>query len=117
MTQAQILEDIASYGGQAGFWAAISFPAITALYWPWWKHAWGLTIVSLDLALALALLGDVLVLEFGMSQTGLPALVFSWVEAIALCMIPCIIVWRGVLTFITQRRARGRHEDGSGSGS
>lgn len=109
MTQQQILYDIASYGGQAGFWAAAVFPLITSLYWPWWKRPWGWTIVSLDLAIALALLGDILVIEFGMVPGSEPGHVLSWVDAIALCAIPVIILWRAVLAFITQRQ--GNHRD------
>lgn len=111
MTQDEILSEVARVGVQAGFWAAVSFPLVTAFFWPWWQHLWGWTIVALDTALALALFGDVLVLEFGMATTGLNGRIFSWVEAISLCLIPCIIAWRTVLTFMTQRRGRGRHEE------
>lgn len=103
MTQAEVLQDIASYGAQAGFWAAAAFPIVSAFYWPWWRHLWGVTIVAMDVAIALALVGDILVIEFGLVPGSTPGHVLSWVEAIALCLIPCIIVWRAVLTWITQR--------------
>jgi hypothetical protein len=104
--QPHILYEIGSYGAQAGFWAAFLFPVVTAFYWPWWRHPWGWTIVGLDFAIALALLGGILVIEFGMVPGSTPGHVFSWIEAIALWLIPVIIVWRAVLTFITQRQGR-----------
>jgi hypothetical protein len=111
VTQAQILQHVMLYAIQAGFWAAISFPLITAFYWPWWRSLWGLTIVALDLAIALALLGSVLAIEFGfgLTQSGALAYAVLWVTAVSLCAIPLIITWRAVLTFTTQRR--GEEED------
>lgn len=104
MSESHILFQVASIGGQAGFWAAFLFPAVTAFYWPWWTNVWGWTIVLLDSTIALALLGDVLVIEFGMRPGSVPGHVFAWIEAVALCMVPAVIVWRAVLVFITQRR-------------
>jgi hypothetical protein len=111
VTQPHALVEVATIAAQAGFWAAAMFPPVTALYWPWWQHQWGWTIISLDFSLALALVGDVLVIEFGMVPGSTPGHIFAWVETIALCLIPVIIVWRAVLTFVTQRR--GARQDRS----
>lgn len=110
MTQESILRDVASYGVQAGFWAAMAFPVVTAFFWSWWQHLWGWTIVALDLAIAMVLLGAVLVIEFGLQPVDETGLVLFWVEAIALCLVPVIIVWRAVLIYMTQRRGRREEE-------
>jgi hypothetical protein len=101
--QLGVLHQVASIGTQAGFWAGLLFPAVTAVYWPWWRHWWGWTIVVLDMAIVLALLGSILVLEFGLHPGSTPGHVLAWTEAFALCLVPAVIVWRAVLVFITQR--------------
>ena len=104
MIQSPVLREIAVIGIQAGFWAAVMFPVLTAWYWPWWKHQWGWTVVCLDAAIAFALLGDIMVIEFGLRPGSTPGHVLAWVEAISLCLIPVIIVWRAALVFVTQWR-------------
>ena len=112
MTQLQFIQQVAIYGIQVGFWVAVAFPVVSAFFWPWWRHAWGMTIVALDVAIALALLVSVMTLEFGLVLGSTPGYVLAWTEAFSLWAIPAIIVWRAFLVFRTQRRGRGAPDPG-----
>lgn len=49
------------------FWSAIAFIAYYTLVAPWWHNPMGRMLVALDAGVALALLGDVLEVEFGVT--------------------------------------------------
>jgi hypothetical protein len=95
--------EVARLALQAGFWAAVAFPIITAFFWPWWTSSWGWNIISLEAAIGLALLEAVLYVEFGLKPGHTPLHILGWTEAAALWMVPVIIVWRGIIIWHTQR--------------
>jgi hypothetical protein len=84
------------------FWAIIAVFIVTSLIWPWWKSFWGVNIVSLELAIDLALVPSVLSLDFGFSRlTSWPG---AWVQIGAVFLAACIVVWRGFLIIHDQLR-------------
>lgn len=86
------------------FWSSLAFPIITAIIWPWWKSWWGRNIVSLDLAIALTFFASVMHIEFGLTST---FTAFEWMDVVGLGAAAIIIIWRGIMVFLVQWRARG----------
>lgn len=101
MTQA-----LAAHIAIAGvFWSALGFVAAVSLFWPWWKSQLGWTIAAKSIAIALAVLPSILYTWFGPGvYRDAPWL--AWVAIGALALIPPILVWRAVILWHTQRRAR-----------
>lgn len=102
MTEVQLLKAVEVVALQAAFWASAIFPMAMSLFWPWWQSWWGRNIIALEVAIALVLLPDIMVLEFGMMPGSTPGHVLLWVATISLCLVTVIIVWRGVLIWRAQ---------------
>lgn len=112
MSAVVLLRDVDVIAVQAGFWASVAFPTVTATFWPWWKSWWGRNLVALDLAIALSLLSAVLQVEFDMEPGSTPGHVLLWISSVSLCLVPVVIVWRGVLTWVSQRRGMLAQQNG-----
>lgn len=94
----QPLTDALEWTVNFAFWAAIAFPVLIGMIWPWWRDWWGQNMIALDLAIAVAVVGAVLRYDLGIRFTGL-----AWVDVVSLALVFFIIVWRGVMIFRTQR--------------
>lgn len=99
----QVPAYVFEYGANFAFWASVSVLAGTSLIWPWWKSFWGINIVSLESALALALLPFVMSYDFGVRIGNSPP--FAWTEAASLWLMGAVIVWRGFLVIQQQLRS------------
>lgn len=100
MTQAHLIRDLDEYVIWFSFLVAVLFPLLTSAVWPWWKHAWGINIIVLEGAIALALLPPWLRLVFGLKSF---TYLFAWVQLASVALVGIIIVWRLVLIWHTQR--------------
>jgi hypothetical protein len=99
MTPPQYLLDIAEWSVNCAFWSSITFTVLITPVWPWWKSFWGVNIISLEIAISLALLGSVLETDFGLSIN--PVLLL-WITASAVWLVAGIITWRGFLVLSAQ---------------
>lgn len=108
MTQGQILADLINWGIDAAFLFPFLFPAYIRLIWAWEKDEWGWNIVTLDLAVSLALLPSFYRRVFGVDGD---RTFFLWLVTISLWAIPAIIVWRSVMIWRRQRNVQGDSED------
>ena len=116
MTEAHLLLMVEEIALQAAFWASAVFPLVTSLFWPWWQSEWGRNIIALEAAIALTLLPDILIIEFGMVPGSTPGHVLLWTATVSLCLVTVIIVWRGALIFRAQRAGRARDRERAASG-
>jgi hypothetical protein len=101
VTQAQLIRDLGEYAIWFSFLAAVGFPLVTSLFWPWWRSEWGWNIVTLEMAIAVALLPAWMHFAFGLTTRG--SYGFAWLQVGAVTLVGVIIVWRTVLIFLTQR--------------
>lgn len=101
MSQVHLLHDLDQYALWFAFCASLAFTPVVSLIWPWWRHAWGVNIVTLELAIAAALLIPWLRLVFR-----LDGLAFQWVELAAVVYVGMVILWRVALIWKDQRRPR-----------
>lgn len=110
----EYLVHLADWGMNIAFWSSVTFPPVASIFWPWWKSSWGINIVMLELAIALALLGSIINIDFGVPIVGNMAL--TWTIIIALWLVGIIVIWRSVLVVMTQwhgvRKARNGVSDG-----
>jgi hypothetical protein len=100
MTIPQYLLDLAEWGMNVAFWASIVFITFIGWLWPWWRSFWGINIVTLEIAIALALLGSILETDFGLGKSQL--MLLEWISITALWMVGGIILWRGFLVISAQ---------------
>jgi hypothetical protein len=103
VTQIQLQLDLSNWFVNLAFWVCLAFPAVTAIYWPWWHDIWGWSIVILELLVPLALLAGVLRIDFGLRTLNL--LTFGWIELAALGLIPLVVIHRTWLIWHRQRKA------------
>lgn len=117
MTEAHVLLLVEEIAIQAAFWASCLFPVVTALFWPWWESEWGWNIIALEIAIAVTLLPDIMIIEFGMKPGSTPGHALLWTSAISLCLVTVVIVWRAVVIFRSQRAGlrRDRKRDRGGA--
>lgn len=101
MTSPYLIE-LAKLGVNVAFWPAFLFTPLISFVWPWWKSFWGINIVTLEIAIMLALINAVLSTDFGLHVTNSVAL--AWVEIAALYLVGAIVTWRGFLVIIEQVR-------------
>lgn len=104
MTQAHLIRDLDEYAVWFSFLMSVFFTPVVSLFWPWWKHAWGINIVTLELVIAFALLPAWLNIAFGLRQSEL--YVFSWIQLLSVATVGIVIAWRLVLIWNDQRRPR-----------
>lgn len=105
--QWHLVMDLADFASALLFWACAIFPFVMAVIWPWWKSWWGRNIVSLEMAIASALLPSVLYREFGINTN---TIFFGWVIVASLFAAAAVVVWRGVLIFQAQWHERDKKE-------
>jgi hypothetical protein len=98
----QALADLIEYGANVAFWSSVFFFLLTSLIWPWWRSFWGVNIIGLEIALAVALLPFVMSYDFGVRIGASPA--FAWSEGTSLWLMGVFIVWRGFLVVGQQLR-------------
>lgn len=102
MTQAQLLRDLDEYIIWFSFLLSVLFTPVATLMWRWWKHPWGVNIVTLELAIAFALLPAWLSVAFGLRHAAV--YVFAWVQLASVALVGVVIISRLLLIWKTQRR-------------
>jgi hypothetical protein len=111
VTQYHLLADIINAGVFAAFIVSLLFPLVglPALkfwphwrigFWPWWKTGFGINVVSLEFVIAVALLPSFLHRIAGLSAT---TYAFLWLQAVSICLVPVVIIWRAVIIWHAQR--------------
>jgi len=100
VTQLQFLNDWIQDAVFIGFLSAVLFPFV-GIYFPWWRHAFGWNLIAFDLAIGIALFPAFLHRVFGVSTTGL---VYIYIVAAALTVIPLIVIWRAYVLYIEQKK-------------
>lgn len=98
MNQLHLLHDIEVWLVNLVFVISVLFPIVTRFYWNWMASEWGKNIIALEVSIAATLVASVLYLDLGVNS-----LVLRWVSDISLAMVGCVIVWRAVLIWHTQR--------------
>jgi len=96
----EYLRTMSEWGASFAFWSAVGFIIFSGTAWPWWQSQWGVNIISLEIAIALALLEPVMAYDFGLH--GASDITLAWVEMIALWLVGFIILWRGLLVLSAQ---------------
>jgi cation transport ATPase len=81
------------------FFVAVLFPAVVPIFWPWWRHAIGWNIVSMDLAVGIALFPAFL-RRIGIVLSPLTMLVLA---SVSITVVPIIIVGRGFVLYRAQK--------------
>jgi len=76
------------------------FPLVTGSFWPWWKEPWGWNIVLLEISIGGALFPSALSIDAGVRSVAW----LAWLRVAFLLMVGFIVVWRGALIYLTQRR-------------
>lgn len=94
---------LANWGVNISFWSAAVFILCVGIIWPFWKSFWGMNIVLLELAIALALLPAILARDFGLHVFS--SAVALWIQVVALWLVGIIIIWRGGLIITEQIKA------------
>jgi hypothetical protein len=95
----QPLIDAAEWAVNTAFWAAVIFPVVTALIWPWWRDWWGRSMVALDLVAGGTALPYMLAADWHVHGVAL-----EWILVVAIGLGPLVIAWRTAMIFHTQRR-------------
>lgn len=101
MTPAYLIT-LAKWGMNLAFWSAAGFVVLIGCVWPWWRSFWGMNIVTLEVAIMLALLGSIISVDFNSNVSD--NLWFAWLTVSALWLVGVIIVWRGLLVVTEQIR-------------
>ena len=86
------------------FWSALAFVAVVSVFWPWWKSALGWSIIAKSIALAFAVFPAML--DYWLGTTTSRDKWLQWMAIGALWTIPPILVWRAVVIWHAQRKAR-----------
>lgn len=102
MSQAQLIRDAGEYVVWFTFMASVLFPPVTALFWPWWKSPWGWNIITLEMGISVALVFAWLHYAFGITITRSYAA--TWAQIAAIAFVGCVIIWRAILIWRTQRK-------------
>lgn len=92
MTQALLLQDVLDGITVAAFCTAVMFVAVYTGIASWWRSSLGITIVALDVAIALVLLPSMLHFVFGLKTAQSTA--FGWFEAAVFVCVPVITLCR-----------------------
>ena len=98
-----LLTDLANAGAALLFWVCALFPFVMGIVWPWWQTWWGRNIVSLEVALAVVLFPSILHREFGLNTD---TYFFGWIAVAALFAASAIVIWRSIMIYRVQRKAR-----------
>lgn len=109
MNQEHLIKILGEWGVNAAFIIPFLFPFVVRLYWDWTKSSWGWNIVTLELAIALALIRSFLVVDFNISRG---AIWFEWLTVVSLWAIPIIIVWRAYIIWHRQRHVENPENNG-----
>jgi hypothetical protein len=107
MTMLQFLTDWIQDAVLAGFIVSFFFPIVIALYWRWWQHEFGWNVVALEWSIAIALFPAFLHRVFGVSLT---SVWYQWTIAVALTLIPVILIWRAWAIYKVQKDGSSRRE-------
>jgi hypothetical protein len=110
MTQMHFLMDWVQIAVIASFLASAFFPVSVSFFYPWWETALGWNLVSLDGALALALLPSFLHQMFGVNIT---SVWFLYLIAVSISAIPPIVLWRTWIIYRAQRAGAVNAREGA----
>lgn len=86
------------------FWVAFAFPLAVSLFWPWWRSTWGVNIITLEGCIWLSLLPAPLHAIFGVPYTTF----LLWFQVAAVAAAGLVVIWRGILIYLTQRAGARR---------
>jgi hypothetical protein len=100
--------EVAPYVAEAAFFSAVAFIAAYTILAKWWQTSLGITIVLLDLMIAVTLFPDILSSLFGVSVAGSEAFTFTTLGAIA--AVPVIIAWRFAILLRAQLGHHGKRD-------
>jgi hypothetical protein len=89
-----------------------AFPLIVSRFWPWWEDDLGVNLVMMDASVAIAAFPAFLhyILNAPINAIG-----YQYLRNIALTAVPCIVIWRMIIIYRTQRegaRERARERNG-----
>lgn len=101
VTQVQLIHDLDEYAVWFSFLMALVFPPVASAIWKWWGHPWGWNIVTLEIAIAFALLPAWLGIAFGLRREAL--YVFGWIQFASVVFVGLVIAWRLALIWSEQR--------------
>lgn len=102
MDQAQLLVLASNILIVGIFWISALFTPVVSLYWPWWKHGIGRTVVAEATAMALVFLFPMIHVFFGWAVRGTG---YQWFELACFAATPVIFVWRSIAIWRLQRKA------------
>ena len=105
MSQAQLLADASQILIFAIFITSALFTPVVSMYWPWWKHGIGRTVIAEAIAMTLVFLFPMLHVLFGTEFKSTP---YQWFELACFAAVPVIFVWRAVSTWKLQRKGTAR---------
>lgn len=108
MTQRQFLLDYLAWFAVVVFWTGLLAPAVTALFWRWWKSVWGWNIVSLELCLS-GLLLEPSVEQMSGFRISPFSLFWLWLDVFLITAAAGIMVWRTIVVYGVQ--VRGAEDD------
>lgn len=86
------------------FFVSVGFVIGASFIAPWWESVAGRTIVSIDVALGIAL-GPSTVHHF-IPAIDLDSVAFAWYYFVSFCLVSGVTVWRLAMMYLVQRRGR-----------
>lgn len=102
MNQAHMAVNLINWGANVAFLVPFLFPFYIRLIWAWHKDEWGWNIVTLDMAVSIALLPSFVHRVIGVNVN---TALFAWIVAGSIWAIPIIVIWRSVMIWRKQRHA------------
>ena len=102
------VQQVTPYVAEAAFFSGIGFIVAYTFLARWWRSSIGITIVLLDLMIALVLLPDILLYLFRVSVAGSEFWTFLVLGAFA--AVPLIILWRFCILLRAQLHGRDRED-------
>lgn len=100
VSQARLLADVSEIIIIVTFCTSILFTPVVSIYWPWWRHGIGRTVIAEALAMALVFVFPALHFWFGVNVKGAP---HQWFELACFAVVPAIFVWRAISIWQVQR--------------
>jgi hypothetical protein len=100
VSQEDLIRILGEWGLNLSFIVPFLFPFVVRTYWDWTKSSWGWNIISLELAISLAVLRSFIIVDFHVTRG---SEWFDWLTVASLWAIPVIVVWRAYIIWHRQR--------------
>lgn len=100
--------DLAVAVVHATFWTTLLFIPGVSAFWPWWRHQFGVALMSVNVLLVLAFLPAELGLLFGVADSWL-----TWFAIGVFALIPARTVWLALVIFRVQRAGKTMTTNGA----